>query len=426
MRTNRTALSGALVASLLLAAGHALAASPPDSQPGAVAPSDAARAKVEAAREAVKAARSFGATTIVDGDWSDHGGAKVGGRVNFAALRADAGGWMIRAFGDAKGEHAVSVDIAFDGVTARSTARADKTIFEMNPANADETRGFFVSQRAAASVPWDLLAGFTFPEGAAFRTAGRETVAGADCDLVSIAIPDNPTVLTIAFGVEDHLPRRFEWRTGGKARSLTLTELRPNRPLSPSNFVVSAPSDFTVKPIPSPSRQAKIDEARKPAAAPAKPETPQAPAKPGEVALGKPAPAFALKNPEGETVSLEGLKGSVVLIDFWATWCGPCKAAMPSLQEFHKDYESKGLKVIGINAWERGDAVKYKKDQGYTYGLLLNGDETAKAYGVSGIPAFFLIDRDGNLAWKGVGWSPTAKDNMKNAIEAALAPPGAD
>ncbi|MBM4107226.1 MAG: TlpA family protein disulfide reductase [Phycisphaerae bacterium] len=421
MPAHRFALPGVMIAALLATSGQALAASPPEAQPGAVAPGDdTARATLDAAREAVKAARSFGTTAIVEGDWSKHGGAKVGGRYNVAALRADAGGWMIRAFGEGKGQDAPPIDIAFDGVTARATARADKTIHEMAPANADETRGFFAAQHAAAPVPWDLLAGFTFPDGVRFRAAGRQTVANTDCELVSVAVPDDPVVLTIAFGVEDHLPRRFEWRSGDASRSLTLAELRPNRPLSPSNFIVSAPSDFVVKPIPSPSRQAQREEPKPLVEAP----RPAAPAKPREVAVGKPAPAFALKNPEDETVSLEGLKGSVVLMDFWATWCGPCKAAMPSLQEFHEAYESKGLKVIGVNAWERGDPVKFKKEKGYTYGLLLNGDETAKAYGVSGIPAFFLVDREGNLAWKGVGWGPGSKDSMKKAIEDALGQAG--
>lgn len=386
----------------------------------------AAVEKIESARAAIKALRSFGAVAVLSGDWSSHGGpkpaaeGKAAARYNVAALRADAGGWMIRVFGESPGDQAPSLDIAFDGVTARSVNRADKVIHEMTPANAEETRGFFASQSAAAPVPWDMLAGLAFPDGAVVRSSGRETVGGVECDLVTVAVPDEPATLTIALGIGDHLPRRFEWRSGSATRALMLGELRPNRPLSSSNFVVNAPSDFVVKPVPSPSRQARQQE--QPPAEPA--ERPAPVALPGEVAVGKPAPAFSLKDPDGRTVSLESLRGSVVLMDFWATWCGPCKAAMPSLQEFHTTYSERGLKVIGINAWERGDPVKYKKDQGYTYTLLLNGDPVARAYGVSGIPAFFLIDRDGNLAWRASGWGPGSKDRMKKAIEDALAKEG--
>lgn len=386
----------------------------------------AALEKVESARAAIQALRSFGAVAVLSGDWSAHGGPKISGdakggvRYNLAARRADAGGWMIRVFGEPPGDQAPSLDIAFDGVTARSVARADKVIHEMTPANAEETRGFFSAQSAAAPVPWDLLAGLMFPDGAVVRSSGRETVGGVECDLVTVAVPDEPATLTIALGIGDHLPRRFEWRSGRGTRTLTLGEWRPNRSLSPSSFVVNAPSDFVIKPAPSPSRQARQEE--RPPAEPA--ERPAPVALPGEVALGKPAPAFSLKDPDGKTVSLESLRGSVVLMDFWATWCGPCKAAMPSLQEFHTTYSERGLKVIGINAWERGDPVKYKKEQGYTYTLLLNGDTVARAYGVSGIPAFFLIDRDGNLAWKATGWGPGSKDRMKKAIEDALAKGG--
>jgi thiol-disulfide isomerase/thioredoxin len=412
-----------VLALILAASSHALVA-PPDSTPAGssattanAADDAAARPKIRSAREAIKAARSFGAVAITTGDWSKHGGSVTGGRYNFSALRADAGGWMIRVFVDSRDDQTPAVNVAFDGVTARSLAAADKVVHEMTPADAEETRGFFVSRSAAAPVPWDLLAGLEFPENAEFRLTGREKVADVDCELIRVAVPDESETLTIALGVEDHLPRRFEWRSDRASRTLTLTDLRLNQALPPSAFVVNAPPDYVVRPMPSPSRQARREQG----VGPAEPQRPAPPARPGELVVGKPVPAFSLKDPEGNTVSLESLRGSVVLLDFWATWCGPCKAAMPTLQEFHKTYESKGLKVVGINAFERGDPVKYKKDQGYTYTLLLKGDGVATAFGVSGIPAFFLIDREGNLAWKSTGWGPRSKEPMKKAIEDALA-----
>lgn len=128
----------------------------------------------------------------------------------------------------------------------------------------------------------------------------------------------------------------------------------------------------------------------------------------GNVRVGSMAPDFSLKNADGETVTLSELKGNVVMIDFWATWCGPCIAAMPAVQKMHEEYESKGVKIYGINTWERGDAVKFKKDKGYTYGLLLEGDEVAKQYGVTGIPAFFIMDHEGRVIYAGQGFNERA------------------
>jgi thiol-disulfide isomerase/thioredoxin len=133
----------------------------------------------------------------------------------------------------------------------------------------------------------------------------------------------------------------------------------------------------------------------------------------GNVRVGSAAPDFTLKDAEGETVKLSELKGSVVMIDFWATWCGPCIAAMPAVQKMHEEYKDKGVKIYGINTWERGDAVKFKKDKGYTYGLLLKGDDVATQYGVTGIPAFFIMDHDGRVLYTGQGFN-------EKAIRAAL------
>lgn len=127
----------------------------------------------------------------------------------------------------------------------------------------------------------------------------------------------------------------------------------------------------------------------------------------GLIGVGDKAPDFSLKDPAGKDHSLKDLKGSVVVLDFWATWCGPCKKAMPSVQKIHDKYkDNKNVRVYGVNTWEQSDPAQFMRDKKYTYGLLLRGDDVAKAYGVAGIPAFFVIGPDGKVLMSETGFDP--------------------
>jgi thiol-disulfide isomerase/thioredoxin len=140
-------------------------------------------------------------------------------------------------------------------------------------------------------------------------------------------------------------------------------------------------------------------------------------------AAGEAAPDFVLKSPDGKEVSLASLKGKVVLLDFWATWCGPCKAAMPSIQKLHEKYEGRAVAILGVNTWEQGPAnvaQKYMEKNKFTYGLLLQGDGLATAYGISGIPTLVLIGPDGKIIHIGVGFGPGEEEHLSELIAKAL------
>ncbi|MBL8757843.1 MAG: TlpA family protein disulfide reductase [Phycisphaerae bacterium] len=139
--------------------------------------------------------------------------------------------------------------------------------------------------------------------------------------------------------------------------------------------------------------------------------------------VGDAAPAFALKDAEGKEHTLAGLKGKIVLLDFWATWCGPCKAAMPAIQKIHEQFAGKPVAVLGVNTWERkADAgPAYMAKQKFTYPCLLAGDELATTYGISGIPTLVLIDGDGKILHIGVGFGPGEEKHLTEIIEGALA-----
>lgn len=117
----------------------------------------------------------------------------------------------------------------------------------------------------------------------------------------------------------------------------------------------------------------------------------------GEIATGKPAPAFTLKNLEGVDVSLSDYKGKIVLLNFWATWCGYCDMEMPDLQKF--DLENEDLVVLAIDVQEDRDTVEeYITKGGYTFEVVLDQDGSlAQTYLVSGYPTSYFIDEEGLL-----------------------------
>lgn len=101
----------------------------------------------------------------------------------------------------------------------------------------------------------------------------------------------------------------------------------------------------------------------------------------------------------GKALKLADLKGKVVLIDFWGTWCGPCRAAIPHLKELHTKYKDKGLVVIGIHTRNGADkAAAYVKDEQIPYPIAVDEKgKTVETYGVDSFPDYYLIDRKGNL-----------------------------
>lgn len=125
--------------------------------------------------------------------------------------------------------------------------------------------------------------------------------------------------------------------------------------------------------------------------------------------MEKPAPGFAFVNLDGQTVSLESLRGKVVVIDFWATWCGPCRMTMPLLQEF-VERKTEGVEFISMDVWE-DDTSKVRPflaDFGYTFNVLYGNADIASQYEVTGIPTLVIIDKDGVIRYRHVGYDPSA------------------
>ncbi len=142
--------------------------------------------------------------------------------------------------------------------------------------------------------------------------------------------------------------------------------------------------------------------------------------------MKQPAPDFSLTDLDGKKVSLKSLKGKTVIIDFWATWCGPCKASFPGMQkalELYKD--NNDVQFLFINSWENGEdkkenAQQFLTDNNYPFHVLLDLDnKVIEDYRVSGIPTKFVVDKDGNIRFMKVGFSGNT-DEMVDEISTMI------
>jgi cytochrome c biogenesis protein CcmG/thiol:disulfide interchange protein DsbE len=149
---------------------------------------------------------------------------------------------------------------------------------------------------------------------------------------------------------------------------------------------------------------------------------------------GKPAPNFALQNLGGSKVSLASYKGKAVMINFWATWCGPCKVETPWIVELRDKYAAQGFEVLGVDTegddlqasdkagWAKAEtnANKFVAEMKVPYPVLLDGDSISRDYGgLDDLPASFFVDRSGKVVAASVGL--TSESDIEGNIKKALA-----
>lgn len=138
---------------------------------------------------------------------------------------------------------------------------------------------------------------------------------------------------------------------------------------------------------------------------------PPTPTIPTGVSIGNLAPDFQLQTLNGQTVSLKALRGKPVLINFWATWCPPCKAEMPYLQQINDTWSAKGLVLLAVDIGEKPATVeKFMTELNLSMTIPMDTDgKVAKAYLIGAIPTTFLIDKDGVIRQKVIGAFPSVE-----------------
>jgi len=147
-------------------------------------------------------------------------------------------------------------------------------------------------------------------------------------------------------------------------------------------------------------------------------------ARPKMLEPGAVAPDFTTEDLAGKPVKLSDYKGKVVVLDFWATWCAPCRKSMPELQTLHERFAAQGLTVLGISIDEKADAKvrRFVTAQRFTYPIAIDEakDPAWQAYRVKSVPAAFLIDRAGRVVAQWIGGAPP-REELEAAIVKQLA-----
>ncbi len=145
---------------------------------------------------------------------------------------------------------------------------------------------------------------------------------------------------------------------------------------------------------------------------------------PPPVAAGDQAAEFSLKDLDGNVVSMASLKGKVVFLNVWATWCGPCRDEMPSMETLYNEFKANGdFVMLAVSQDRQGkDAVRsYVDRNGYHFKVLLDPDNTiGEAYNVSGVPETFIIDRHGRIVAHRMGGFDWSSSDVRDALEQLL------
>ncbi len=137
---------------------------------------------------------------------------------------------------------------------------------------------------------------------------------------------------------------------------------------------------------------------------------------------GKPAPDFALKNRDGENVRLSDLRGDVVMINFWATWCGPCREEMPLLDEMHARYSRVGFSLLGVNIDDdQRRAEQMIESLGVSFPVVFDSTkQVSQQYDVSAMPVTILLDREGVVRYVHYGYKPGYEDKYLEQVRELL------
>ncbi|MBX3363635.1 MAG: TlpA family protein disulfide reductase [Phycisphaeraceae bacterium] len=251
-------------------------------------------------------------------------------------------------------------------------------------------------------------------------------VDGVMCDVVRVPQGQTTRFTRYYIGQSDHLPRRIEmsFSTAGIEGSILTdyTKVQVNTGLTIDATKLPAPSGYSREPEPGVAPSISMQDLEPPKNVPDLGAT-----TPAE--MPRPiASDWELESPDGKKVKLSDFRGSVVVLDFWGTWCAPCLQAAPELQKLHEDYKSRNVHVLGLNFRERDpqNAIDHMKEHNYTFPILLRADQVVRDYRIRIFPTYYIIGFNGEIVHVADGYKPeTTFQEMRKVIDQYLADPPA-
>lgn len=323
---------------------------------------------------------------------------------------------------------ALPIHTAFDGTTIFEFKDESKVV-QTAAFSPDKVRFAFLP--AMFAVPGVLVGAegsMLAPPDASVMVPGPTTIDGVECDVVEvhISVPGDLEPLTTddaagtdpvvkqkmetlvfryTIGRKDHILRRldypeFDMPEGAMATSIAMKDLVIDGAVDAKTFSPATPEGYKAEEL-------VLDD-------------PSMGMPKLAFDVGDTPADFTLKDASGKEHTLSSYKGKVVMLDFWATWCPPCKEAMPYIQKMHEDLAKVGLVVLGIAVDNQGDPAKFMEKKGFTYTGLLEGGKVSNTYGISGIPQLYIIGRDGKVAFQETGFTRDNVVKIREAVETAL------
>jgi thiol-disulfide isomerase/thioredoxin len=267
-----------------------------------------------------------------------------------------------------------------------------------------------LGRAGASTILWELLSEEPFAralEGAHLEYMGAITVEGELCHIIfqeeTHPVSKRKRMQQWYISAADFLPRRKESLSNRDGRigvlALTLSRMKASDGLSPGSFELDIPDGYST---------AAYQAAEK---------------KSEGLAVGTAAPEWSAVDSSSENLSLSYLKGRIVVLDFWAEWCVPCKQAMPVMQRLHEKYSHRGVSIIGIHCFAAKGGkppLEYIRLKKYTYSQITAGDEIAKSYGVNSLPTLYVIDQSGQISFFHIGYKEDLESDLNRIIETLI------
>jgi thiol-disulfide isomerase/thioredoxin len=233
---------------------------------------------------------------------------------------------------------------------------------------------------------------------------GTASLKGVICHVIDLQYTVPGTGIRGArwwFAVEDKLPRRYQkvdHLPAGKIMSeFTVSNLRLENTIAATAFAMELPNGYSFQRF-----------------------TPGA--SPQPIVVGEAAPDWKLLDKSGREQKLSDNKGKIVVLMFWASWCGYCKLAIPGIQKIYEKYKGRNVEVFGINVQEDEgiDPSDYLKSVKADFPTLLKGDKTGDSYKVKSVPGFYVIDQTVKVVYGKLLFNNSVMSEIEDAIESAL------